>query len=335
MATIGDVARDVGVSPSTVSYALSGKRPISRITRLRIEESIRRLGYRPRVRSVPGSRGSGTDPLALFAPIRSGTDHAVMLQFIAAIGEAARAQGRGLLLFSDEHASADVERALAAQFPGAAIVLDVESADRRVPMLRASGLPTVFIGVPDEADGLHCVDFNFELAGSCAVGHLARLGHREVGLVGSPHLAYKRGLGYARRLLQGFGKGARLVGTQVCWAPCERSRDEVRRCLDALAARLPDLTALIVHNEAALPVILSELSDRGLQVPHDMSVLAIAPQRSMEPAGVTSIAIPVSQICRIAVAMATNQTEPLSEPETRLLAPRIADHGTTRRIVSR
>ncbi len=335
MTTIGDVARDVGVAPSTVSYALSGKRPISRMTRLRIEESMRRLGYRPRVRSVPGSCGSGADPLALFAPVRSDTDHAVLLQFIAAIGEAARSQGRGLLLFSDEHGFADVERALTGQFSGAAIVMDVEAADRRVPMLRASRIPTVFIGVPDQADGLYCVDFNFELAGSCAVSHLAGLGHREIGLIGSPRPAYKRGLGYARRLVQGFEKSARQVGAHGCWAPCEPGRDEVRRCLDALTARLPNLTALIVHNEAALPMVLSELSDRGLRVPQDMSVLAIAPQRSMEATPVTSIAIPVRQICRIAVAMVTDQVEASSDPETRLLGPRIADHGTTRRVVRR
>jgi transcriptional regulator with XRE-family HTH domain len=43
MVKITDVARHAGVSPSTVSYALSGKRPISEETRRRIEASIRKL----------------------------------------------------------------------------------------------------------------------------------------------------------------------------------------------------------------------------------------------------------------------------------------------------
>ncbi len=45
MATIGDVAKAAGVSRSTVSYALSGNRPISRETRERIDAAIAELGF--------------------------------------------------------------------------------------------------------------------------------------------------------------------------------------------------------------------------------------------------------------------------------------------------
>ena len=40
MATINDVADAAGVSTSTVSYVLSGKRPISAATRARVESAI-------------------------------------------------------------------------------------------------------------------------------------------------------------------------------------------------------------------------------------------------------------------------------------------------------
>ena len=41
MATIGDVAKYAGVSRSTVSHALSGKRTISQATRERVNEAVR------------------------------------------------------------------------------------------------------------------------------------------------------------------------------------------------------------------------------------------------------------------------------------------------------
>lgn len=47
MVTIADVARHAGVSSSTVSYVLSGKRAISEETRLRVQSSVRELGYHP------------------------------------------------------------------------------------------------------------------------------------------------------------------------------------------------------------------------------------------------------------------------------------------------
>ncbi|GHK01627.1 hypothetical protein SY2F82_34240 [Streptomyces sp. Y2F8-2] len=44
---IGEIARRAGVSRSTVSYALSGKRPVSDDTRRRIQQVIDEPGYRP------------------------------------------------------------------------------------------------------------------------------------------------------------------------------------------------------------------------------------------------------------------------------------------------
>ena len=47
MATLADVARHAGVAASTVSYVLSGKRPVSEETRERVAQSIKLLGYQP------------------------------------------------------------------------------------------------------------------------------------------------------------------------------------------------------------------------------------------------------------------------------------------------
>ena len=47
MATITDVARAAGVSVSTVSYAISGARPIRPETRERIHAAMHRLGFQP------------------------------------------------------------------------------------------------------------------------------------------------------------------------------------------------------------------------------------------------------------------------------------------------
>ncbi|MDQ7796328.1 MAG: LacI family DNA-binding transcriptional regulator [Spirochaetia bacterium] len=47
MVTIIDVAKAAGVSPSTVSHVLNGKRPISDATKKRVHDAIVALGYEP------------------------------------------------------------------------------------------------------------------------------------------------------------------------------------------------------------------------------------------------------------------------------------------------
>src|SRR3954447_8939370 len=46
-ATIADVARASGVSTTTVSHVLTGKRPVAAATRDRVEKAVRELRYRP------------------------------------------------------------------------------------------------------------------------------------------------------------------------------------------------------------------------------------------------------------------------------------------------
>ena len=46
-ANISDVARASGVSTTTVSHVLTGKRPVAAATRERVEAAVRELQYRP------------------------------------------------------------------------------------------------------------------------------------------------------------------------------------------------------------------------------------------------------------------------------------------------
>lgn len=72
MSSINDVAEAAGVSISTVSYALSGKRPVSEKTRARIEQAVHELGYQPNAgaRMLAGRR---TSIFALTEPLRTDT----------------------------------------------------------------------------------------------------------------------------------------------------------------------------------------------------------------------------------------------------------------------
>ncbi|MGO4750470.1 LacI family DNA-binding transcriptional regulator, partial [Streptomyces sp. 2MCAF27] len=109
MVRITDVARHAGVSPSTVSYALSGKRPISEATRRRIHASIHELGYRPHAgaRALASSR---TRVLALVTPLREGGDGTATMRFAARVVTAARRHDHDVLLLTQEEGEEGLHR---------------------------------------------------------------------------------------------------------------------------------------------------------------------------------------------------------------------------------
>jgi len=107
--TIDDVARAAGVSTSTVSYALSGRRPISAATRERVAAAIAELGYHPHAgaRSLASSRSS---VLALVAPLRSDVNVPVIMEFVTAVVTAAREHSYDVLLLTKDEGTAGLQR---------------------------------------------------------------------------------------------------------------------------------------------------------------------------------------------------------------------------------
>lgn len=333
MITIKDVARHAGVSVSTVSYVLSGKRPISRETSLRVRSSIRELGFHPNAgaRALAGNR---TNVLALVVPLRTGLNVPVIMQFVASIATTARTHDYDVLVLTKESGPAEVDtdevqRVIGSSMADAVIVMDVETHDPRIPALRALDVPVVLIGVPADPAGLDCVDLDFTTSGARTVEHLADLGHGSIALIGPPPAVYERETGYATRFLAGFTDCAQRRGVTAHVYPCGTSFEAVRTCLDDLLRR--DVTGLVVHNEAVLGDLLMELHRRKLRVPEDISVIALCPDAiaANQPVPLTSIAIPAEEVGRIAVEMLVRQLKGERPAEVRLLTPELTDRGST------
>ncbi|MFC8191789.1 LacI family DNA-binding transcriptional regulator [Cellulomonas sp. NPDC057328] len=331
--TIDDVARAAGVSTSTVSYVLSGKRPISAPTRQRVERAIRDLGYRPHAgaRALASSR---TNVLALMAPLRVDVNVSVIMQFVTGVVTAARAYDHDVLLLTADEV-AGMERVASGSMVDALVMMDIEADDPRVPVLVGLRQPAVLIGLPRDPEGLSCVDLDFEAAGRLAVRHLARRGHRRVALLGSPRAVLERHTSYADRMLRGFTQEVADAGLEGVTEPCESSMAGAVEAVDRVLERLPDVTGLVVHNEVALPWVVATLRDRGRHVPDDVSVVAVCPPdvATNQPLPLTSVDIPAHTIGKVAVEMAMARVEADEPAETRLLAPVLVERASTATVV--
>jgi DNA-binding LacI/PurR family transcriptional regulator len=331
MAKINEVAEAAGVSISTVSYALSGKRPISPDTRRRIEEAVRQLGYSPNAgaRMLAGSR---TQIFALTEPLRGDTHAPTHMAFVLATAVAARRQDYDILLLTDEDASAGMHRVAANGLVDAILVLDVAPDDERVGLARAISTPTIFIGVPDHHEGLICVDLDFESAASLAVDHLVDAGHRSIGLVAHPEISYQKS-NFAPRVRTAFDDRATARGVEhrsALTGTDRTSRSGTRRAVNELLDA--GATAFVLHcTEEAHAVVLLELAARGLRVHEDVSLVSVGGSFDAGALSTPLDAIPLipSASCDLAVQLAIQSLDDARpEPGLRLIAPTYITRGS-------
>lgn len=330
MVKITDVARHAGVSPSTVSYVLSGKRSISAETRRRVEESIRELGYRPHAgaRALASSR---SNVVALVMPLRSGVHVPVQMQFAASVVTTARTYDHDVLLVTQEEGEDGLRRVAGSALVDGLVVMDIQMQDARIPLLRSLGLPSVLIGFPADAAGLTCIDLDFTATGEACVARLAQLGHRCAALLGSPPEVYARGTGFAERTAAGFTSAARRHGMDSTVVPVAPGRAAARETVERLLRSRPGLSAVVVHNESSLGPLLEAFREAGMRIPEDLSVVALCPDEQAEntTVPVSSVAIPAAEVGQRAVELLMAKLAGRPVPDATLLPPRLTSRAST------
>lgn len=295
--TMIDIARHSGVALSTVSYALSGKRPVSAATRARIQQTIEELGFKPHaVGRALASRASGT--IALFFPASRDSLQVENHIFLAGVAEATSRAGYGLLVSTDHDPYGPASMLETGRADGA-LLMEVHLHDERVERLRASGRAFTLIGHGEDNTGISFVDFDFDDAVRTAVGHLHDLGHRHIALLNRVPDPVDREYGPADRSRAGFEAAIRehsMQGDHLVSGSTAQHYLQLRRFLE----QVPTCTAAITLSMTFAP-LLRGLADLGRQVPRDFSIVAvIAPQiREIVNPSLTTVDLPAFDMGRL------------------------------------
>lgn len=333
MATIGDVAKAAGVSRSTVSYALSGKRSISVEVRRRVDEAVAALGYTPNA----GARAlatSQTHVIGLLVQFLEDEFAPAMLQYMLGVSNVARELGYDILLVDDADGAGALRRITDSRMVDGVVLLNVADQDERLPVLRAAPRPGALVGLPGDCTGLDVFDLDFAESGRLMVGHLDQLGHREAVLVSQPEHVVQRGGAYVWRLRDAALAEARARGMTLHTVYGESQQPAVGRLLHDVLDRFPGATALLAHNEAVAAALPSVLHDRGVRVPEDLSVVG---QYSDEFARTfslpySSVESAPDRLGRMAVRQLVRRIERPSDAEphvVRFVSPELVDRGST------
>ncbi|NJP46462.1 LacI family DNA-binding transcriptional regulator [Actinacidiphila epipremni] len=328
--TIADVARQAGVSRSTVSYVLSGNRSISAETSQRVEQAIRELGFTPHAgaRSIRTRR---TGVIAMALPMVHGPHNQVQMPYVWAAMTQAQEAGLKLLMLTADDDGAAIRDVVAASLVDGVMLMEVQEEDPRVALLGESGCTAVVVGSPDRAHGLPRVDFDFATMAQELADHLLELGHRAVGYLGQTPEVFERRAAYASHARDEVLAALDKRGQRSAWASCDGSPAGVEQSLAALLEQLPDMSGLIVYNERALRPAMDRLAAMGRRIPEDLSVIALCTDEEAERTTppVTSLSLPAEELARLAVRSLAGMIASRPVPARQLLAPTWTERAST------
>ena len=314
---IGEIARRAGVSRSTVSYALSGKRPVSAETRRKIQRVIDELGYRPNA-SARALADGRTRTLGLVFPPAGQHYLGMQLEFIGSVVEAAASQGYDVLLSpSGEDSEQSFQRLLGERRVDGAILMEIRLADDRVDHLVELDFPFVSIGRIGAPDHTWWVAVDHGALVAACVDHLADLGHRRY----RPDQPARAAA--AHRLRVGPPRPGRASprprkprSDRPATTPATTTPRPARRVVERILRDDPGTTALVTLNEAALGGLYRGLAEAGRTVPQDFSIAGVVLTHWAETVTpqLTAADVPAEQLGRLAVDLLVAR---IADPERR------------------
>lgn len=334
MANIVDVAKKAGVSISTVSYVLSGNRPVSESTKVVVLKAMEETGYRPHAhaRALASKRSR---ILALLIPPTGRDLGSTEFSLIASASEIAADFGYHLILWTSEYSDTEGLRSFISQgLVDGVILMEVHAHDLRVELLKKACIPFVLIGryqddtAPSDSDRCNCrpgwADIDFKTTVYDAVQHLRELGHKTIAFINQSESVYRSEYGPAIRTYEAFMNACSELRFDGIHAFCETDTSSGYETIDRLLTNNPALSAVISMNDWALSGVYRALIERGLHIPDDFSVLGIVTSsrvsQMFHPA-LTASEIPGKTMARIVVEQLIRQLENKIDNVARVLVP--------------
>lgn len=306
LASLKDVSKAAGVSPSTVSRVITGSRPVEEDTRERVLEAIRNLDYRPNL-LARGLRNKSGKSIGLMVP---SILHETFANFIYFIEEACVSHDFTMFL-GNTQANADAEERVLKNFIGmnvnGVIVSQVSDESDVVKSLTRLGIPVVGIDrAPDDSEADGVVVFNRE-AGQIAARYLYAMGHRRIACIGGPEK-----VSLSRERLEGFRvslaeKGVDIQHVAGLDFEFETGIVMVRKLLE----RGCEFTAIWAQSDLLAVGAMQELARLGVRIPNDVSIMGmdgIHLGEMVRPA-LTTVRQPFQEICQHAVRLLLERIE--------------------------
>ncbi|MCD7725034.1 MAG: LacI family transcriptional regulator [Clostridiales bacterium] len=265
--TIRDVAREAGVSISTVSNALNGVDVLHPDTKRHILETAQRLHYVPNLNGK-NLKSHATKVIGLFLTSLTGPYYGTLAD---SIYHRCQEYGYELNIFISDKVDNAMINLLGHRVDGA-IILNEHIQQKEVDMLLENVIPVVFIDRIQEGALASSVIFDSYREGKLAGKYLLDLGHTT--------FAYIRGIANNFdniERLRGFRDVLResgIVLTEKYILRGEFERDAAYRSVsEFVESGTPLPEAIFAGNDLSAIGTIEALLDKGIKVPEQVSVI--------------------------------------------------------------
>lgn len=266
--TIAEVASRAGVSPTTVSHVLSGKRLVGEATKGTVQQAIRELGYRPNAvaRSLRTSRSK---MVAVVVPDITNPFYSVLTRGLA---DAVLGQGYGTYVCNTD-GNPERERAFTDDVldrgVDGIVMASVDVSMRTGVGPAALGTAVVCVGGAFDHPQVDLVAVDDEVGSHAATKHLLQRGAQRIAMIqGPPESGTARDEGYRRALREAGRDSDPSLMERGDW-----SRPGGRRAMKQLLSLPERPDAVFCANDLTAIGAIDAIRELGLSIPDDVAIV--------------------------------------------------------------
>ena len=272
ISTLHDVARIAGVSPGTVSRAITRPQLVAPKTLEKILGIIKKLHYFP----DPAGRNLRSSKPTVVGAVIPKAGISTFAQTIADLNDALEAKNITLIVSQPEFSSAASELAayrLLERGADALILLGDDHRPELFEMLDHRALPYLLLWTTKKLKDQPYVSVDQIKAGQLAANNLLELGHQNFAYVGIPLLHNPRAAARLAGVKKQLNQAGILLAPNAIIEAAHRfssGRDAVERILN----NYPATTAIICTSDYHALGVLRGLYEIGKRVPEDISLVS-------------------------------------------------------------
>ena len=264
--TIKSIAKDLDLSSSTVSKALSGQPEINSDTRIRILNHANEVGY---MKNPNGRRRFG---ILVVKTSTANSINPLMLDLIMSFRDYAGKLGYDVIMLSADKSSQEEEtfdHYISANQLDGVFISGLETTDTYYVQLKDTVVPVVLMDMFADSPLAGSVGTDSILGGELAVSHLVKNGHRRIGFVNGHKEAY-----ISKERLAGYITG--IQNHDIDYDPHlyyvgDFSSESGARAADYFAKT--DATAVYFASDLMAHGAVKRFLEIGYTLPVDMSIV--------------------------------------------------------------